>query len=322
MDDVDLREVRYFLAVAEELNFTRAAQRLGMAQPPLSAAIGKLERKLGVTLFERTSRRVTLTQAGAVLLEQGRPAVDGLHAALTRTRRAGADPGHLVVAVKPNVGTTLLGTVMHSWAQDPRRPTVRALFGHPGGPAAAVRDGAADLAILHTPFDERGMDCELLLVEPRVAVLSAHHTLACRRVLHRRDLAGEKMPHWAGAHDPAAAAYWTGTDTPPEPVRRISTNHTDDVADVDPLPEGPEINSIDQLLDAVALHNAVAYVPVSFANQHQRPELAFIPVSDLSPSRTVIAWPDTARSPKIADFVRATVAAAPLAPALDKACER
>src|ERR1035437_7613550 len=65
MDEIELRELRYFIAVAEELNFTRAAARLGMTQPPLSAAIGKLERKLGVTLLERTSRRVTLTPAGA-----------------------------------------------------------------------------------------------------------------------------------------------------------------------------------------------------------------------------------------------------------------
>ena len=68
---IDLELIRRFIVVAEELNFTRAAARLGMAQPPLSAAIGKLERKLGVRLLERTSRRVTLTPAGAVLLERG-----------------------------------------------------------------------------------------------------------------------------------------------------------------------------------------------------------------------------------------------------------
>src|SRR5271154_2963699 len=79
---VDLELIRRFIVVAEELNFTRAAARLGMAQPPLSAAIGKLERKLGVTLLERTSRRVTLTPAGAVLLEQGRIAVEAVRAAV------------------------------------------------------------------------------------------------------------------------------------------------------------------------------------------------------------------------------------------------
>ena len=84
MDDVEVRELRYFIAVAEELNFTRAAERLGIAQPPLSTAIGKLERKLGVTLLDRTSRRVTLTPAGATLLDQGRVAASGDHASLIR----------------------------------------------------------------------------------------------------------------------------------------------------------------------------------------------------------------------------------------------
>src|SRR5207247_11389274 len=80
MDEVELRELRYFIAVAEELNFTRAAARLGMAQPPLSAAIGKLERKLGARLLERTSRRVALTPAGAELLEPARIALDAVGA--------------------------------------------------------------------------------------------------------------------------------------------------------------------------------------------------------------------------------------------------
>jgi DNA-binding transcriptional LysR family regulator len=151
MDDLELRELRYFIAVAEELNFTRAAMRLGMAQPPLSAAIGKLERKLGVTLLERTSRRVTLTPAGAVLLEQGRIAVEAAGAAAERARRQGTQPGRLTVAVKPGTGTGLLKRIMERCAAEPLIPQVHVLFGHPGGPAAAVRAGAADAAILRAP---------------------------------------------------------------------------------------------------------------------------------------------------------------------------
>jgi LysR family transcriptional regulator, benzoate and cis,cis-muconate-responsive activator of ben and cat genes len=143
MDDLELRELRYFIAVAEELNFTRAAMRLGMTQPPLSAAIGKLERKLGVTLLERTSRRVTLTPAGAVLLEQGRIAVEAAAAAAERTRRRGTQPGRLTVAVKPGTGTGLLKQIMDRCQQDPLIPEVHVLFGHPGGPAAAARAGRA-----------------------------------------------------------------------------------------------------------------------------------------------------------------------------------
>src|SRR5580693_5332498 len=203
---IDLELVRRFIVVAEELNFTRAAARLGMAQPPLSAAIGKLERKLGVTLFERTSRRVTLTPAGVVLLEQGRIAVEAAGAAVERARRTGTQAGRLTVAVKPGAGTELVKKIMQRCTQDRRMPEVHILFGHPGGPAAAVRGGAADVAILRAPFDQRGLDTELLLAEPRVAVLPAGHPLAARPELRRADLAGEPMPHWAGPPDPVAAA--------------------------------------------------------------------------------------------------------------------
>jgi DNA-binding transcriptional LysR family regulator len=150
--------IRRFLVVAEELNFTRAAARLGMAQPPLSAAIGKLERKLGTTLLNRTSRRVTLTPAGLVLLAQGRIAVEAATAAVERTRRAATQPRRLTVAVKPGAGTGLLKQIIERCAQDPRVPAVHLLFGHPGGPGAAVREGAADVAILYAPFDQRALD--------------------------------------------------------------------------------------------------------------------------------------------------------------------
>ena len=293
---IDLELIRRFIVVAEELNFTRAAARLGMAQPPLSAAIGKLERKLGVRLLERTSRRVTLTPAGAVLLEQGRIAVEGVGAAIQRARRKGTQADRLTVAVKPGTSTDLLKKIMQAYAQDPRMPQVHLLFGHPGGPAAAVRGGAADVAILRAPFDQRGLDTELLLTEPRVAVLPAGHPLAARPELRRADLAGQPMPRWAGQADPAAHAYWTGADSPsPTPDQHAETA------------PGPEINDISQLLDAVTLGNAVAYVPISVADQHRAADLVFVPVSDLRPSEVMAAWPDTSRSRAVAGFVRAAV---------------
>ena len=104
------------------------------------------------------------------------------------------------------------------------------------------------------------------------------------------------MPRWAGEADPAAHAYWTGADTPsPAP-----TEH-------DETAPGPEINDISQLLDAVTLGNTVAYLPISVADQHRAADLAFVPVSDLSPSEVMAAWPDTSRSRAVAGFVRAAV---------------
>jgi DNA-binding transcriptional LysR family regulator len=309
MDEVEVRELRYFIAVAEELNFTRAAERLGMSQPPLSAAIGRLERKLGVRLLERTSRRVTLTPAGAVLLEQGRIAADGVAAAAERARRVASQPGRLTVAIKPGAGTHLLEEITQRYSRDPQMPEVRLLFGHPAGPAAAVRAGVADAAIVRAPFDQAGLDTELVLAEPRVAILPAGHRLAGCRALLRADLAGEPMPRWAGRADAAAAAYWAGSDLPSGPG-----------PDTRPGATGPEINDISQLLDAVALGKAVAYVPVSTADQNQRADLVFVPVSDLSPSPIVIAWPTTSRSQAVAALVRAAATVAASHPTQETAC--
>jgi DNA-binding transcriptional LysR family regulator len=281
--EIELRELRYFVAVAEELNFTRAAERLGMAQPPLSSAIRKVERKLGVTLLERTSRQVSLTAAGQVLLDQARIVLETADAAVERVRRAGAKDSRLTVAVKPGTDTELLKQLLG------RHPDADLLFGHAGGPAVAVREGMADVAILHAPFDRRGLDSELLQVEPRVAVLPADHRLAHRVELCRADLAGEPMPHWTGQADRESAAYWTGSNDPA------------------PATSGPRINDMNQLLDAVALGNVVGYVPAGVARQYPRDTLAFVPVSDLSPSELMVAWPAASRSRATADFVRAAI---------------
>lgn len=104
---VESRPLRYFVAVAEELNFARGAERLGIASPPLSRAIRKLEAELGVTLLERSTRSVALTPAGTVLLEQARVALDALEAAGRRAQRAADPEPKLVLAVKADTDTAV-----------------------------------------------------------------------------------------------------------------------------------------------------------------------------------------------------------------------
>jgi DNA-binding transcriptional LysR family regulator len=98
MDLPETRELLHFVAVAEELHFGRAAQRLGITQPPLSRTVKRLERRLGTVLFTRTSRHVALTSAGVALLDGARAALQAMTAAAHRAQRAGQPERRLTVA--------------------------------------------------------------------------------------------------------------------------------------------------------------------------------------------------------------------------------
>ncbi|GAA2808289.1 LysR family transcriptional regulator [Crossiella cryophila] len=182
MDRLETRELEYFLAVAEELHFGRAADRLGMAQPPLSRAISRLERRLGVRLFERTSRRVELTAAGQVLRTEGRRALAALDTAASRTQRAGAPP-RLVLAARPGAGAALLADLVSAYG--PAGVEIVFVLDR----AAALRAGEADLAVLCASTDDlSGLRTLELLEETPVALLPPGHALAGRVAVTQADL--------------------------------------------------------------------------------------------------------------------------------------
>ncbi|MFE2850096.1 LysR family transcriptional regulator [Streptomyces lavendulae] len=277
---METRELRYFVAVAEELHFGRAAQRLGIAQPPLSRAVQQLERRLGTVLLDRTSRAVSLTEAGSVLLAEGRAALDAVDAAERRTRRAAFSttgrPG-VVLVTKASASRELLAELLDAYAAEPGAVPVEVILCGPGEQARLLREGRADVALLHRPFDSTaGFDTEELGSEGQVVVLPAGHPLTVRAHVRMADIAGLPglpLPRWP---DPDGSY-------PPGP--------------------GPQVRDQAQLLQLVALGRACAVSPESCRAQLPG-DLAAVPVLDAPEVTTVIAWPPHSRSRAVADLVR------------------
>lgn len=268
---METRELAYFLAVADELHFGRAASRLGIAQPALSKAIRKLERRLGISLFERTSRVVTLTTAGQVLAREARTALDAVSAATARTRRAGTRDPHLVLAIKPGGDAGLLPAVLADYESESGVLPIEVVFA--GDRASMLREGQADAALLYTPADDvRGLDTETLMSEAPVAVLPMSHALARRPSLRMADLECERLHK----HDPTGAGA---------------------------------IGSLSELMHLIALGRTVAVLPQSLTTP-LRDDLTTVPVTDVPQSVLVLAWPAHSTSPSVAALARAAAKAA------------
>lgn len=269
MNWLETRELTYFVAVAEELHFGRAAERLGIAQPPLSRAIKQLEQRLGVTLIERTSRRNTLTEAGEVLLHEAKKALDAVAAAGRRTQRAGQETPRLVMVMKPGSDGGILQPILDAYAAEPDSIPVELQVCGIGEQSGVLRDGRADVALLHLPWDDiAGFDTEQLLVEGAVAVLPATHRLAGRASLCMADLDGETFPRWPGM--PGTA---------------------------------PEVRDTGQLMQLIAVGQVVAVLPSSARGQ-LRSDLVTVPVLDGPITTVLVAWPERSKSLAVAAFVR------------------
>jgi DNA-binding transcriptional LysR family regulator len=277
MADLETRELEYFIAVAEELHFGRAAARLLIAQPALSKAIRRLESRLGVQLFERTGRGVTLTPAGKVLLDEGRGALSAVNAAAAGARQAGTTGAALRLVIKPGGDANLLPRILAAYAEQPDSCHVEVLFGGIGDRIGFLRDGRADVALLYTPLDDlRGLDWATLLVEDRFAVLPRGHRLAERHSVRLADLEHETLPRWRGMGGP-------GT--------------------------GPEVADMAQLTHLIAAGRTIAILPLS-ATGHPHPDLVYVPVADAEPSSLVIAWTASNKSPHVRALVRAATSVA------------
>ena len=174
----DLRRFQQFIAVAEELHFGRAAQRLGMTQPPLSMQIKRLEEQTGATLFQRSKRRVELTDAGRLLLREARAAIAQAQRAVSLTRRVGrGESGELRVAFISTADYSILPAVLGQFRR--KYPNVKLVIREMTTDMQRQEFARQDLdaGFLIPPLDEDELECELLLSEPLIVALPSHHPL-------------------------------------------------------------------------------------------------------------------------------------------------
>jgi DNA-binding transcriptional LysR family regulator len=271
MERLDLRLVEYFVAVAEELHFGRAAARLHIAQPSLSQQIRRLEERLGVTLLERTSRRVELTPAGEALLREGRTTLDQSRRAVHAVRAAAHE--RITVGFYGSAASELLPQVLSAFAEL-----------HPGidvsvrellmGSVAEILDGQVDVAFTRLLPDQTEAEVEVIAREPRVLALPAAHPLAARRSLRFADLREQSFITNPAVHEGRPPPRW------------LAEQHRHGL----PGRVAAQAASVQEILTLVAAGRGVCLVPAPVAKHHPRSDVSFVPVTDAAPAVVSLAW--------------------------------
>jgi DNA-binding transcriptional LysR family regulator len=280
--DLDLRKLRYFVAVAEELHFGRAAERLHIAQPVLSRQIRSLEDDLGIDVFDRDRRGTLLTPAGKQLLEDAVPLLASAQALLRRAKAAAQGTPTLTVGFMPGITVTPALAVFSTL-----RPgvNVRLLRTSWNDQVEVLLDGRADIGVVRLPIDQYGLQVRHLFKEPRVVMLPAGHRLADRASVTVHDLACEHL-----LQDPDAVPEWRDVALELRDRRR---------------PEVPPIHQVEEKLKLVASGAGICVLPLSTATFYTRPDVIPLPVEDIGPNEVALAWVASRRSPLVHDFAEA-----------------
>jgi DNA-binding transcriptional LysR family regulator len=189
---MELRHLRSFLALADELHFGRAAERLGMAQPPLSRHIQQLEAEVGVPLVERSPRGVKLTRAGEILRDRVRPQVEGITAAIAESRAVGAGwRGRLRVGFITNMSYAFLPRLLEKLRTSAPEAAVDVAEASVDDSERGVREERFDLALTRLPIDDQGLMQRVLHEERLMLAMPATHPLAEKEAISFADLVEE-----------------------------------------------------------------------------------------------------------------------------------
>jgi DNA-binding transcriptional LysR family regulator len=282
---LDLRKLRYFVAVAEELHFGRAAQRLYIAQPVLSRQIRKLEQELGTDLLARTSRDVTLTPVGRQVLTEAKSLLAAADA--TRRRIEELASGQAALTIGFFVGDEFTAA-LEAFGADYPDVALDMLRVYWHDQTEVLLDGRADVAFVHLPVDDEGLELLPVRSEPRVAVLPLGHPAAGKPEISIAELADD-----------------------PVIIQRGATPSWQAFHNVDPRPDGrqprpgPQVDNLEEKLQHIAAGRAISFVPASVASVVAQPGIAYVPVTDIPPIKICLAWKSEPPSPLVAAFVQA-----------------
>jgi DNA-binding transcriptional LysR family regulator len=279
--------VQYFVAVAEELHFGRAAERLRIAQPSLSHQIRRLEQQLGVTLLDRTSRHVELTAAGGALLTEGRLLLAHSERTTRLVRSVSAE--RLAVGFCGSAASVLLPDLLRSFSEE-----------HPSA-EVSVREllldqidellaGGVDVAFTRLLPGQAEVEVEVIAREPRVVALPASHPLAGWVTLQFNDLRDEGFITNPVVETSAPPRRWLAEQARHGLPGRIAA----------------EAASVQEILTLVAVGKGVCLVPASVAHHYPRADVVYVEMSDADPAVVSLAWPRGGLRPIVGAFIEIT----------------
>jgi DNA-binding transcriptional LysR family regulator len=293
---MELRHLRYFVVVAEELHFRRAAERLHMSQPPLSQQIRALEQEIGATLFERNQRKVELTAAGEAFFERAREILDAVEDAARQARRVQrGEVGRLAVGFVGSAMYSFVPELLREFRSHAPDITLRL---HELGTSEQLRqleDGRLDVGFVRVPRTRPELTFETLLEEPVVAALPDAHPLATHPLLRLADLEGEPLVLLTRAGAPGLREALA------EAIDRLGGEER-------VVQEAAEMQTV---IGLVAAGVGVSLVPES-VRALARAGVTYRPLDGYAPKvRLAVAWRVADDSPVLATFLEMARAAAP-----------
>jgi DNA-binding transcriptional LysR family regulator len=285
--DVHSRRLRYFVVLAQELHFSRAAARMHIAQQALSKQIRELEDVVGAQLLRRSTRKVELTPAGATFLEAARASLAALDQGVDTARRlARGETGTLRLGYVVGGALELTRPILEEFSRCHPQVELELREHDYNDRSAGLAAGSSDVAFVRAPISTPGVVLRTLFTEPLLVALPSGHRLAEHDRVPVSELANETIVA-RDTGDPSADGFWTLDDhRAPGAPRRIVHAH-----------------SLTEELSLVAAGRACSITTAAAARYTPHPSIRYVPIDDAAASQLALGWREDARSPVVERFL-------------------